>query len=140
MRRMTRYGLMLVLVCMTACGTSSPDEEVTTELQTIASWAATAHMVADAWTRGAVPTAYAKQSLQTAQQTLQDEAQTFSQSPAATTQRGAALLQALQQLERMLGMMAQAVEREDRALLATQIAQLTVEEQHLSEFGKIGGA
>lgn len=45
-------NFLLLLPLFTACSSQSSASELTKELQTVTSWAATAQMVGDAWTRG----------------------------------------------------------------------------------------
>jgi uncharacterized metal-binding protein len=61
---------LLLLTLMTACSGKSEADKLTKELQTVTSWAATAEMTGEAWIQGNVPTAYAKQTLSTAQKKL----------------------------------------------------------------------
>lgn len=68
----------LVLLLLTACTSKSSGDDVSKELQSVKSWAATAHMVGDAWKRKAVPTAYAKQTLTKTQEELKKETDSLS--------------------------------------------------------------
>lgn len=140
MRLVRVCAFWLLLTMLTAC-TQSPTDELATELQTVESWTATAHMAGDAWVRSAVPTAYTKQTLQTAQKELKKEADTVVQLQPApdTTPSRAALLKELQHLEQMLEQMSAAVEREDRTAMAEQLRQLVAEEQAINALAKAAG-
>lgn len=61
-------SLLLLLNLLTACSSQSSTDKLAKELQTVKSWTATAHMVADAQIHGDVPTAYAKHTLEKAQE------------------------------------------------------------------------
>jgi hypothetical protein len=109
-------------------------------MQAVASWAATAHMVCEAWLNGAVPTHYARRTLQTAQQKLQKEADTLEQSSSIPGDRLAKALEQLQNLEAMVDEMREAVQTGDRASLGQQINQLAAEEEALKTFTQSAGS
>jgi hypothetical protein len=108
-------------------------------MQTATSWAATAHMVGEAWLGGAVPTRYARRTLQTAQQTLSEKRDTLQQSPSITGDRLSKALEHLQNLEATVEEMQKAVQMGDRASLGQQIKQLATEEQTLKTFTQNAG-
>ena len=142
--RLLRLSVLLVslalLTVLTACGAQSSADDLATELETVTSWAATAHMVGDAWINGTVPTAYAKQTLEAAQQSLQEEMDTLAQGSTVPSDRRTKLLETLQSLEQTVGQMATAVEQEDRAALTQQMQQLSTEEQTIGTLAKNAGA
>lgn len=131
-------GLLLLLTLLTACSSKSSSEELTKELQTVSSWTATAHMVGDAWVRGSVPTAYAKQTLSTAQQELQKESDTLAQLSISPTQRPT-LLENLHRLEQTVGQMSTAVEQADRTAMTQEIQKLSLAEQKVKKFAQSKG-
>ena len=108
-------------------------------MQTAASWAATAHMVGEAWLGGTVPTRYARRTLQTAQQTLSEQRDTLEQSPSITGDRLSKALEHLQNLEATVGEMQEAVQTGDRASLGQQIKQLATQEETLKTFTREAG-
>ena len=108
-------------------------------MQTATSWAATAHMVGEAWLGGAVPTRYARRTLQTAQQTLSEKRNTLEQSPPITGDRRSQVLEHLQHLEATVEEMQEAVQTGDRASLGQQIKQLATEEQTLKTITQEAG-
>jgi hypothetical protein len=61
-----------VLVALLAAGCQSPREKAGDALKSVASWAATSAMVGRSWLGGEVPTVYAKQTLDAAEQVIQD--------------------------------------------------------------------
>ncbi len=73
----TRLSIFLLSIALalllSGCGPTSGSNVLQKSMQTIQSWAATAHTVADAWDKGNVPTAYAAQTLDDASQALQQQ-------------------------------------------------------------------
>ena len=108
-------------------------------MQTATSWAATAHMVSEAWLGGAVPTRYARRTLQTAQQTLSEQRHTLEQSPSITGDSLSKALSHLQHLEATVEAMHEAVRTGDRASLSRLLDQLATEEQTLKTFTQAAG-
>ena len=127
-----RRSCSLVLVLALACCTRPPAEQLKTELQTAASWAATARLAGEAWLKGSVPRAYAVQTFRVAAETLEDEAQTIQgqQAEEATGLTRAA--------GATIGRMRAAVAGGDRQALAQLLGQLGGEEQALRSLA--GGA
>lgn len=101
------------LIVLAGCAARSPARKAAEERQTILSWTATAHMVGDAWRRRAVPTTYARQTLESARRAV-----------GAVGKKDPAL-------EETLARMADALRRNDRSALAQQIAALSEREQRL---------
>ena len=124
--------MLLLLTLLTACSNKSSDD-VTKELEAVTSWAATAQMTGDAWIRGAVPTAYAKQTLSTAQKELHKETDTLTS--INSTQRRT-LLEHLQRLEMIVNQMSTAVAQGNHTALAQQLKQLSAEKQTISTLGQ----
>ena len=108
-------------------------------MQTATSWAATARMAGAAWLGGAVPTRYARRTLQTAQQTLSEKSNTLEQSPSITGDRRSKALEHLQNLEVTVEEMQKAVQTGDRPRLGQQIKHLAMEEQTLKTFTQNAG-
>jgi hypothetical protein len=108
-------------------------------MQTATSWAATAHMTGEAWLNGAVPTRYARRTMQTAQQALSEEKRMLEQSPSITGDRLSKALEQLQQLEATVEEMQAAVQTGDRARLGQQLNQLATQEQTLKTFTQNAG-
>lgn len=120
-------GSLLLLTVLTGCSGTEADK-LTKELQTVTSWAATAEMTSEAWMQGNVPTAFAKQTLSTAQKKLHKQTETIAQSSYDPAQRRT-ILEHLQSLESTVGQMSIAVEQEDRIAIAQQLQQLSIQEQ-----------
>jgi TolA-binding protein len=131
----------LLLGLLTSCSNHS-SAQLSKELQTVTSWAATANMVDHTWIQGAVPTVYAKQTLQTAQQELQKEISTLRepQSFTATKQNRVALLEHLHRLQQILEQMSTTVDQGNSTAMPQQLRQLSMEAQKIDMLAKaIGG-
>ena len=89
----------------------------------MASWAATARMAGEEWLKGSVPRAYAAQTLQAAEETLEQEAQAIQGQQA---EEAAGLTRAT---GATVGQMRAAVEGGDRQALAQFLERLKAEEQ-----------
>lgn len=127
--RSLKFSVLLLLSTVTACSSQPSADKLAKELQTVTSWAATAHMVGDSWLRGTVPTVYAKQTLQTAQEELQKE--TSALAKAAPVGDRTQVLAQLERLKYTLRQMAATVEQKDRSGLTQQVQQLALQEQAL---------
>ncbi|OKH58010.1 hypothetical protein NIES2130_16845 [Scytonema sp. HK-05] len=127
-----------MILLIASCSNKKSTEEVTKDLDTISSWAATAHMVGDAWIRKAVPTNYAKQTLKTTQEQLQKETDNLSKLSIPPNQQQS-LLKPIQQLKYIVDQMSLAVEKKDRSAIATQIKQLSTQEQTIRRLAKSAG-
>lgn len=134
-----RFSSLLLLVkLLSACSSQSSSDELAKELQTVKSWAATAHLVGDSWTQGNVPEAYAKQTLEKTQEELKNETDTLSKLSIESSQRDT-LLDQLKRLENTVGQMSKAVAQKDQKAIAQQIQQLSLEEQMLDKLAKTAG-
>ncbi|MFE1746131.1 hypothetical protein [Coleofasciculus sp. H7-2] len=128
---------LLLLTLLTACSSQSSTKNITKDLQVVTSWAATVQMVSNAWIRGAVPTAYTKQTLKKAKQELEKE--TSKLTLQASTEPERKLLEELHHLEVTLSQISQGIEREDRPNVAQQIQELTKENHALNTQAKSVG-
>lgn len=123
-------GSLLLLTLLTACSGKS-EADITKELQTVTSWAATAEMTGEAWIQGNVPTAYAKQTLSTAQKKLHKQTERLAHTSYDPRQRRT-ILELLGRLESTVAQMSTAVEQKDRTALALLDADITQQLQQLS--------
>ncbi|HEY9672163.1 MAG TPA: hypothetical protein V6D11_12005 [Waterburya sp.] len=130
-------SLLLVLTILSACSSKSSADEVTKELQSVKSWAATAHLVGDSWIRKDVPTAYAKQTLSKAQQELQKEQDNLSQK--APPQSRAMFIAQVQHLQATVAHMSEAVEEKNSQAMSQELQQLSAQEQSVSTLAKTAG-
>ena len=124
-------GLLLVGLLLAGCGGgSSGPSGIEQEGQTVKSWVATARLAGESWQRGAVPTAYARQTIATARQELRQSSRQLEQMSAADAaeQRRAALLQELSRVDGTLDELAAAVGDADREACGRQLARLAEEE------------
>jgi hypothetical protein len=94
-------GLLLAGLLLAGCGGSSGPGAIEQEAQTARSWVATARLAGESWQRGAVPTAYARQTVATARQELGQSSRQLEEMAAADAaeQRRAALLQELSRVD-----------------------------------------
>jgi predicted nuclease with TOPRIM domain len=87
-----------------------------------------------------VPTSYAGRTLETIQQTLQEEADALEKLSSSTDERQAKALEQVQNLEATIDEMQAAVEAGDHAGMARQVNQLAVEEQTIKALAEsLGG-
>jgi len=133
------WELVALLVLLSGCGASSPDDALKADLQTARSWAATAHMVGDDWSQNRIPAAYAQQTLQSTRQGLQDLAQSVAQEPGSSDQAHVTLQTTMRQLDQQLAQMAALVARNDRAALATPLQQVAAEDATLKQLQSRAG-
>ncbi|WP_315789288.1 hypothetical protein [Fischerella sp. JS2] len=130
--------LLLLILFTCSCSSTKPTEELKKELNSVSSWAATVHMVADAWQRHAVPTSYAKDTLQKTQKELQKETDTLLNLSIVPSQRHTALEQ-LQQLQKTIDKISILIEQKNRNAIATQIKQLSATEQKIHQLAQATG-
>jgi hypothetical protein len=123
------------LFLASGCGSGTWAHGVAEELKTVSSWAATSHMVGDAWMAGSVPTSYAAQTLFGVQQQLQEERRRILSRSIPAETRGAVLRQ-LDSLEATINQMLTVVRRGDRRALAQPIGQLSAAEEALVSLAK----
>src|SRR4051812_44840225 len=77
-------GLMLLCFALTiSCRERSSSVELKDEMETVSSWAATAQMVGEEWTRGSIPAAYAQRTLRTTLETFERETESINKLSAA---------------------------------------------------------
>lgn len=137
MEEIHSVSLLLLLTILGGCSSKSSSDELNKELQTVQSWAATAHLVGDTWLRGDVPTAYAKRTLSTTQKELQNELNNLSQK--APPQSRSTLIAQLQRLQGTVQEMSKAVELKNSTAMKQQIQELSTEEQALGKLFKTAG-
>ncbi|AFY91301.1 hypothetical protein [Chroococcidiopsis thermalis] len=121
------YFVLLVAI-LTACNSQSSSSAAKKELQTIGSWTATAHLLADEWLQGAVPNVYARQTLQKVEKNLQQEVDTLTK---ADLRKYSHLPTKLQQLQQSVHLLSAAIAQGNRATVTQQIQQLATREQEL---------
>lgn len=129
---------LLLLTLLTACSSKFSADDLSKELETVTSWAATAQMVGEAWIHRSVPTVYAKQTLSKAQEKLHKETDTLAHSSTNPRQRDS-ILQHLQRLESTVSQMSMAIEQKDHTAMTQQLKQLATQEQTLKALAKTAG-
>ena len=135
--------VVAVAAASSACSGGSPSERVEQERKTVASWAASLHLLCDAWREGSVPTRYAAKSLEEAREALGEEAQTLRRELSqgeAEPQRGSALLDSLARLDALAVAAAGAVRAGDRGAAEQIVGALSREQQSLSDLSRGVGA
>jgi hypothetical protein len=125
--------LVAVLCCVASCSSSKdPAKETKKEAEAFASWAATIHLLADGWLKGAAPNAYVGPTLRTVRETLRKQSEKLRSSSKIPTATRARLQESLTRLDRALGEMSGAVERGDSAAVARYAESVVSEEGALN--------
>lgn len=137
MNRKLLYGFLLLALSV-ACKAESPAAKLSSELQTVTSWAATMHMVGETWVSDTVPTAYALKTLQTARLELQEESAALAQAAAIPTDQRATAQKHLDNLHNISGEMLESVQRGDRASVAQAVRQISAEEEAIKALTRGG--
>jgi len=130
---------MLPVITLAACGQSS-DEQLRSEIKAASSWAATAQMVAEAWTKGEVPHAYARRTLETAQESLQEASDALKEAEGIPAGRKSQADEQIGNLRQTVRRMQTAAEGGDKESLAQSLDQLDGQKQALEAFAKSAGA
>lgn len=142
MRAKRLCGLLLSFALLAACRTQSPVDKLRAELKATASWAATARMVGETWSGGSVPNAYARRSLRTAADALEESRgilNASAQDDSSTGDLRAALLSEIQKLQQVCGQMRASVAARDSAAMSEQLKQLSAIEGEIAELKKAAG-
>ncbi|PYS45557.1 MAG: hypothetical protein DMF68_21990 [Acidobacteria bacterium] len=134
LQQSARPLIFTALTLLTAC--SSPSDKLTKELKTISSWAATASLVGEALMKGSVPVAYAKRTLETAEQKLQDESKMLEKSSDIPNDERTRAQVEINRIQGLVGQMRTAIEGKDQAALSQSIGQLMIEERSIKSFIK----
>jgi hypothetical protein len=137
-RRTFIFAATLALFCA-ACA-QDPQKETKQELQTLSSWAATLHLLADSWREGSVPTSYATKTLENAREALRQESQRAQSSSSLAPDARSSLVAHSQSLDAQAGELASAVQREDRSAVPPLANALVQEEQTLAALAQKAGA
>ncbi|HKC65758.1 MAG TPA: hypothetical protein VKB86_19100 [Pyrinomonadaceae bacterium] len=127
LQKSVRTLIFAALILLAGCSSSS--DKLTKELKTISSWAATSQMVGEALMSGKVPEAYAKRTLEIAEQNLQNESKTLEKSSDIPNDERAEVQAKINRIQQVVGQMKSAVEGKDQSALSQLIGQLMIEEQ-----------
>ncbi|HEX6616635.1 MAG TPA: hypothetical protein VF046_10045 [Gemmatimonadales bacterium] len=130
--RSTRRILTLLpfLFSLTACGPKPPRKQLDKHGKSVASWAATAEMVATAWLRGDVPTDYARQTLQSGAKQVERARSSLAQVAAGDSLAEAAV-EAYGRLADRLTRMTAALQQNDRSAVEQSTDRLPSEAQRI---------
>jgi hypothetical protein len=127
-----RMSLILLVgassILVSGCG-KSDSEKLTNELKQVASWTATARMVANSCSSGAVPSAYAHRTFENLSEQLQQNAERIQSIP---NDRRAQVTTTLQQIQQTVSHMYTAVRQQDRNSLTQLAAQLGDQQKALA--------
>ncbi|HKR00577.1 MAG TPA: hypothetical protein VJT09_07880 [Pyrinomonadaceae bacterium] len=137
MRSLRSSSLLLVLAV--TCCTRPPADQLKTELQAVASWAATARMTGEAWAQGSVPRAYAAHTLRTAREALQEETGTIGEPAQGGGELQASLAARTEKVAQVIEGMRATVERDDKQALTQLLEQLKAEEREMKALAASGG-
>lgn len=129
-------SLLVLLIALNACSSQSAADRMRQELQTVASWVATARMVGEALKSGNVPPAYAARTFEAAGRNLQEESRTLEKTSALPPTERAGAQAEIARLQQIVSQLKAAVESKDNAALSSAIEQLRVEEQSLKSSSK----
>ncbi len=119
MKKLLFLGLLLELA---ACSRSSSHEKLLKSLQTVQSWTATAQMVGETWQQGAVPDAYAEQTLKKSQEEIARETKDLTEPSAQKTQ----------QIQETIQKLIAAVKHRQKGTIAAPLQQLSTQHQQLN--------
>jgi hypothetical protein len=130
--RSTRRILTLLpfLFPLTACGPKPPRKQIDEQGQSVASWAGTAELLATAWLRGDVPTAYARQTLQSGAQQV-EHARSSLAKVATGDSLAQAAVEAYGRLADRLTRMTAALQQDDRSFLEQSTDRLPSDAQRI---------
>jgi hypothetical protein len=137
-RRTFIFAASLALFCA-ACA-QDPQKETKQELQTLSSWAATLHLLADSWREGSVPTQYTTKTLENARDALRQESQRAQSSSSLGGEARSSLVAHIESLDALAGEFASATQREDRSAVPQLVNALAQEEQTLADLAQKAGA
>ena len=124
----------LILLCLAlsiSCRARSPIVELKDELETVASWAATAQMVGEEWAGDAIPEAYARRTLRSASETLEQETATINGLTAIRQELRTQWLDRMEELKQSLLRMQQGIDEGNRARVEEETGKLKASHQQL---------
>lgn len=122
--------LLSLGIALTACGPKPPRKQIDEQGNSVASWAATAEMVAAAWLRGDLPDHYARHTLQSGAQQVERARASLARVAAGDSLARAAVREYGRLADR-LGRMTAALQRQDRSALSESTDQLPNEARRI---------
>jgi hypothetical protein len=141
--RLRARRVCVVVAALSLSATScaqDPQKETRQEAQTLASWAATLHMVGDSWREGSVPSQYARKTFHETRKVLQKELKSLQESSTMPADARAALAEHAQKLDGLAGAMWEEVQTGDPTFTPKMIEQAAQEEQSLKNLAQQAGA
>jgi hypothetical protein len=134
-----RVCVVAVLLSLSAACAQDSQKEIKQQAQTLASWAATLHMIGDSWREGSVPGRYAEKTLDEAREALRDEGQTIDESSTMPADARAVLSDHARKLDALAGGMRESV-KGNAAAVSQAVDALAQEEQSLRDLAQRAGA
>jgi hypothetical protein len=139
MRSLRLCSLSFILLLFAACA-RSPSAQLKSDIKTVTSWTATARYVGQSWLKGNVPRAYAVQTLQAAQETLDEEAQAIGeQSTEGNSQIKSSLAGQARGLSQLINLMRAAVDSSDNQTLTQLLKRFDAEDEAMKAVAGTGG-
>ncbi|MDT7604478.1 MAG: hypothetical protein QOF61_2475 [Acidobacteriota bacterium] len=138
-RRARVVCVLATLSLFAACAQADPQKEIRQEAQTLASWAATLHLVGDSWREGSVPGRYAEKTISEVREALREEGHTINESSTLPANARAVLSEHAQRLETLASGMRESV-TSNPASMPQEIEMLSQEEQSLKDLAQKAGA
>jgi hypothetical protein len=133
-----RPAAILLAVAALAC--ASPQQKLARSVEDAASWAASARLVAAAWAANSVPTAYARNALESSRRQLEKQREMLMRSARdLPAEHAAEAVGLISRAESAVGNMEAAVARRDRPRLVHEYEPLPQLEQRLRALLKAAG-
>lgn len=135
----TRFVPIVTVLSITACNVRSPSQQINQELETVGSWAATAHLVGESWLRQDVPVVYAKQTLEKTQNELKKELETINHIESSSSR--SSIQTQIQQIQSTIADLGTEINQQDRQAVTHSLQELSNQEKALQSFSEsLGGA
>lgn len=135
----TRLIPIVVILSITACNSQPTSQKLSQEIETVSSWAATAHLTGESWLNQDVPTIYAKQTLEKSRDELKKETKTIRKIAASSNQ--SSIQNQLQQLQSTIASLATGIDQQDRQAVTQSLRELSNQEKALHSLSEqTGGA
>jgi hypothetical protein len=139
-KRARRVCVVVAALSLSAASCAQdPQKEIRQEAQTLASWAATLHMVGDSWREGSVPGRYAEKTIIEVRESLREEGKTINESSTLPADARAALSDHAGKLDALASGMRESV-TSNPASMPQDIEMLSQEEQALRDLAQRAGA
>ncbi|MDF5710338.1 MAG: hypothetical protein PUP90_22380 [Nostoc sp. S4] len=131
---------LLILTFMTSCNSANSKEDLSKEIQSVSSWAATVQMVANAWLKSNVPKKYAQQTLNKAQTEFLSEKKKISQIKPSTNviqHHQSLILTNVSQLANQTEKMSKTIAQNNHSQVQQELKQLEIEVQKINQLKTI---